>query len=63
MLRKTESRPGVAGQLRRLRPGERLWAVPGVMASTLLPHPDFWGWIITQRRRAFLKRKSGVLGM
>ena len=43
MLRKTESRPGVAGQLRRLRPGERLWAVPGVMASTLLPPPRLLG--------------------
>ena len=39
MLRKTESQPGAAGQLRGLRPEERLWAVLGVMAPTLLPPP------------------------
>ena len=43
MLRKTESQPGAAGQLRGLRPEELLWAVLGVMAPTLLPPPRLLG--------------------
>ena len=64
MLRKTESQPGRAGQPRGLRLEEQLWAVlgGGSWHPPSYPHPDFWGWIFTQRRRAVLKSKSGVLG-